>query len=58
MTLSARFLRSTGPHTGDIGFFCGTVKAIKDLGQTALPEIAWEPLDGYPPDMPERMNVA
>ena len=57
VAVSARFLRSTGQHTGDICFARGTVSALRTLGEMTLAVIAWEPLDEAPPDVPERMNV-
>jgi hypothetical protein len=57
VAVAARYLRNTGQHTGDICFARGTVTDIKPLGQITLAVIAWEPLNGSPPDVPEKMAV-
>ena len=57
VAVSARFLRSTGQHTGDICFARGKVTALKPLGETTIATISWEPINGQPPDVPERMGT-
>ena len=58
VAVSARHLRSTGQFTGDICFCRGTVTELQPLGQITLAVIAWEPLDGRPPDVPGKINVS
>lgn len=57
VAVSARHLRSTGQYTGDICFARGTVTELQPLGTITLAVIAWEPLEGRQPDVPERFNV-
>ena len=57
VAVSARHLRNTGQYTGDICFCRGTVTALKSLGEITLATIAWEPLNGQPPDVQEKMAV-
>ena len=58
VAVSARFLRSTGQFTGEICFVRGQVTNLKPLGEITLATIAWEPLNGQQPDVPERMAVS
>lgn len=57
VAVSARHLRSTGQHTGDICFARGTVTELQQIGELTLAVVAWEPLQGRQPDVPGTMNV-
>jgi hypothetical protein len=57
VAVSARHLRNTGQFTGDICFARGTVTALQPLGEITLAVIQWDPLNGSPPDVPEKFNV-
>ena len=58
VAVSARFLRSTGQHTGDICFCRGKVTELKSYGELTLAVIEWEPLNGVAPDVPGKMAVS
>jgi hypothetical protein len=58
VAVSARFLRNTGQHTGDICFCRGKVTELKSFGELILAVIAWESLNGQQPDVPEKMAVS
>ena len=57
VAVAARFLRDTGQHTGDICFCRGNVTELRPLGEITLALIEWEPLNGAPPDVPDKMSV-